>query len=241
MTRAPLSQLDDWVLEDKSQDLRGQTLMDASGDSIGTIEEMIVNTDTEYIDSVVLDTGAEIPVSDLNITDQGVYLIGTTRTEVVEPATDEYVASAGVVETEVVEERAPAQELPERGSDEAVVPIVEEELRVGKRPVERGGIRIHKRVEETPVSEQVTLRDETVDVERRPVDRPASEADVAAVREGAFEVHERDEEAVVDKEARVVEELVVNKDVEERTETVQDTVRRTDVDVDETRDERRGS
>ncbi len=157
-----------------------------------------------------------------------------------EPVTDEYVASPGVAETEVVEERAPAQEIPETRADEAVAPIVDEELRVGKRPVERGGIRIHRRVEEKPVSEQVTLRDETVDVERRPVDRAASEADFAAVQEGTFEVRERDEEAVANKEARVVEELVVNKDVEERTETVQDTLRRTDVDVEQVRDREAG-
>ncbi len=71
MTRAPLSQLDDWVLENKDQDLRGHTLMDENGDRIGIIEEMIVNTDSEYIDSVVLDTGADIPVRDLNITVRG--------------------------------------------------------------------------------------------------------------------------------------------------------------------------
>ena len=118
--------------------------------------------------------------------------------------------------------------------DEARIPVVEEEVRVGTREVESGGTRIVTRVEETPVQEQVTLRDERVEVERRPVDRPVSDADLASIQEGAFEVRERDEEAVVDKQARVVEEVVINKDVEERTETIQDTVRRADVDVEET-------
>ena len=113
------------------------------------------------------------------------------------------------------------------------VPIVEEEIQVGKREVERGGVRVNVDVEEVPVEEQVTVRDETVRVERRPVDREVSGADLDAFQEGAFEVRETDEEAVVGKQARVVEEVVIRKDVEERTETIRDTVRRTDVDVEE--------
>ncbi len=113
------------------------------------------------------------------------------------------------------------------------MPVVEEELRVGKREVESGGARVTTRVEETPVEEQVTVRDETVEVERRVVDRPASGADLAAFQEGTVEVRERYEEPVVEKEARVTGEVGIRKDVDERTETVQDTVRRTDVDVED--------
>ena len=116
---------------------------------------------------------------------------------------------------------------------EMVIPIIEEELRVGKREVEAGGVRVTTRVEEVPVNEQVTLREEHVDVERRPVDRPVSDADVAALQQGTLEVRERSEEAVVEKQARLVEEVVINKEGQERTETIQDTVRRTDVDVEE--------
>ena len=47
--------------------------------------------------------------------------------------------------------------------------MAEEELHVGKRDVNRGRVRIHSHVVEKPVEEQVTLRHETVDVERRPV------------------------------------------------------------------------
>jgi uncharacterized protein (TIGR02271 family) len=116
----------------------------------------------------------------------------------------------------------------------AVVPVVEEELRVGKREVEGGGVRVRTRVVERPVEEAVRLREERVNVERRPVNRPVSEADLNAFREGTFELRERSEEAVVDKKARVVEEVAINKEVGERTETVRDTVRSTDVDVQET-------
>jgi stress response protein YsnF len=71
-----------------------------------------------------------------------------------------------------------------------------------------------------------------VHVERHPVDRPVTDAD-NAFREGTLEVTGRAEEAVVAKTARVVEEVVVGKQVEEHTETVHDTLRRTDVDVQE--------
>ena len=118
-------------------------------------------------------------------------------------------------------------------TEEVAIPVVEEELRVGKREVESGGVRVSTHVEEIPVNEQVTLRDEEVHLERRPVDRPASEADMAAVWNGTFEVREHDEQAVVSKEARIVEEVVIEKEVAQRIETVQDTVRRTEVDVQE--------
>jgi uncharacterized protein (TIGR02271 family) len=116
-------------------------------------------------------------------------------------------------------------------TEDIKVPVVEEELQVGTRQVPRGGVRLYTRVTERPVEETVRLRDETVHVERRPVDRPATEADVAAAKERTVEVTETDEEAVIAKQARVVEEVVVRKDVEEQTETVRDTVRRTEVEV----------
>jgi uncharacterized protein (TIGR02271 family) len=112
------------------------------------------------------------------------------------------------------------------------IPVVEEQMRVGKRSVERGGVRVRSYVTERPVEEQVRLRDETIQVERRPVDRLVSASD-DVFKERSIELTETDEEAVIAKEARVVEEVVVRKDVEERVETVRDTVRRTDVEVEQ--------
>jgi uncharacterized protein (TIGR02271 family) len=121
-----------------------------------------------------------------------------------------------------------------RDVGDEVIPIVEENLRVGKRDVSHGHVRIRSYVVESPVSESVSLREESVHVERRPVDRAVT-GDEALFRERTIEAEERSEEAVVSKEARVKEELVIRKDVEQRTETVQDTVRRTEVDVDDER------
>jgi len=117
---------------------------------------------------------------------------------------------------------------------QAVVPVVEEELHVGKRKVEKGGVRVETHVTETPVEEQVNLHSEHVEVERRPVNRPASQADAAAaMKECSIEVHESAEEAVVAKQARVIEEVVIRKEASDRTQTVRDTVKRTDVEVKE--------
>jgi len=106
-------------------------------------------------------------------------------------------------------------------------------MTVGKRAVQRGGVRVYSRVTEKPVAEQVQLRDEQVSVQRRPVARTLSDADRSAFKDSTIEMTETDEEAIVAKQARVVEEVVVRKDVQDRTETVHDTVRRTDVQVEQ--------
>ncbi|MBJ6124411.1 YsnF/AvaK domain-containing protein [Microvirga sp. BT325] len=129
-----------------------------------------------------------------------------------------------------------------RGSDrDEVIPVAEEELHVGKREVSHGRVRIRSHVTERPVQEQVSLREEHVSVERRPVEgtmRTGSANNGDLFRERSIEMEERSEEAMVSKEARVVEEVVVRKDADRRTETVSDTVRKTEVEVD---DERRSS
>ncbi len=115
----------------------------------------------------------------------------------------------------------------------ATLPVVEEQLQVGKRQVSRGGVRIYRHVTETPVQESVQLREERVTVERTPVDQPASAADMGAIREGVTEIRETGEEPVVAKTARVVEEVRIGKEITERTETISDTVRRADVEVEQ--------
>jgi uncharacterized protein (TIGR02271 family) len=114
---------------------------------------------------------------------------------------------------------------------EKVIPIAEETLDIGKRMVNRGTARIRRYVVESPVEEQVRLRDETVSIERRPV-RDSAAVAPDAFTEKTVEVTETAEEAVVAKKARVKEEVVVKKDATERVETVRDTVRREEVDVD---------
>jgi uncharacterized protein (TIGR02271 family) len=115
---------------------------------------------------------------------------------------------------------------------EQSIPIVEEQLVVGKREVDRGGARVRSYVTEIPVHEQVRLRDERVSVQRRVVDRPVTDAD-DAFRERTIDVTATGEEAVVGKTAHVVEEVIVSKTSGERVQDIDDTVRRTNVEIDE--------
>ncbi|WP_174300355.1 YsnF/AvaK domain-containing protein [Caulobacter sp. S45] len=113
-----------------------------------------------------------------------------------------------------------------------VIPVVEEQLVVGKRQVDRGNVRVRAYTVETPVQESVSLREERVDVERRAVNTQVADID-SLFQERALVLTETSEEVVVGKEARIVEELSVHKEAGQRVETVSDTVRHTEVEVDE--------
>jgi stress response protein YsnF len=134
-----------------------------------------------------------------------------------------YTSGSGITSKETMDTRS--------GNVPSSIPVVEENVQIGKREVETGGVRLRSRIVETPVEENLRLREEHVRVERTPVDRPATDADLQNFQEGEIEITEHAEVPVVNKEARVVEEVNLNKDVEERDETVKETVRKTQVDI----------
>lgn len=114
------------------------------------------------------------------------------------------------------------------------IPIVEEQLRVGKRDTSHGRVRVRAYTVEEPVSETVNLREDRVELERRPVDRAVTDVDTA-FQDRTVEAEEFVEEAVVSKEARVVEEVSLRKTSDTRQETVTDSVRHTEVEIDDER------
>lgn len=117
---------------------------------------------------------------------------------------------------------------------EETVPVIEEKVSIGKRQVLRGGVRLRATVTEKPVEETVRLREETVVVERQPVDRPLTpEEREKAFAEKTIQMAETAEEVVVSKEARVVGEVGLRKTATEHEEKVHATERRTDVEVEE--------
>ena len=101
---------------------------------------------------------------------------------------------------------------------------------MGKREVQRGGVRVYSHVVEQPVTADVTLHEERIAIERRPVDRAATAADFTS-GSAAIELTATGEEAVVGKTSRVVEEVRVGKQGTDRTEAIHDTVRKTEVEV----------
>jgi stress response protein YsnF len=113
------------------------------------------------------------------------------------------------------------------------IPVIEEDFQVGKREVQSGGVRIRSRIIERPVEESLRLREEFVNVERNPVNRPANESDLSTFKEEEIEMKQTAEIPVVKKEARVVEEINLKKDVRERDEVIKDTVKRKDVEVED--------
>jgi stress response protein YsnF len=112
--------------------------------------------------------------------------------------------------------------------EERIIPILREEMRVGRRTVERGGVRVSSHIVQKPVSEQVHLRETHVEIERRAVDRPLR-GDEKGFADDTIEMVEMADEPVVSKQARVVEEVVVRKHVEDRTATISDEVRATEI------------
>ena len=154
---------------------------------------------------------------------------------------DERAASYGTTETTTttttaapVTTAAPrAASMPvATATDGGTIQLSEERLSVGKRAVNRGTTRVRRYVVETPVEEQVSLHSETVQVERHRVTdgRAVTAADFG---ERTIEMTQTSEEAVVGKTARVVEEISLHKEGVDRTETVRDTVRRQEVEIEE--------
>ncbi len=239
------SQQDEFDLVNTGQDCMGWTVVDQAGTPIGMVTEMLIDPDAAMVDSIIVDRKKRIPAGDIALRDGRVVVRGIMHdgelemTENTEPAAT--AASAMTTDAEnqnyaAVQREANARHVSgvtrEANENEVVLPIVEEQLRIGKRAVERGGVNIHPTMEEVPVQETVNLREENVTVERRPVDRAVGNAP-DAFREGTIEITEMSEVPVVSKQVRVVEEVVVGKEITERQETVRDTVKRTEVEVDE--------
>lgn len=120
----------------------------------------------------------------------------------------------------------------ERLQNNTVIPVIEENINVGKRTVETGGVRIIKKMIEQPVEEHVQLREEHVTIERNTVNKPLTNGTLP-FEETTIELTEHAEVPVVKKEARIVEEISIGKDVEQHEETIKDTVRSTEVNIEE--------
>ncbi len=231
------TQQDEYDLANSGQDCIGWTVVDQAGTQVGTVTEMLINSDTEMVDSILIDRRKRIPAADFALRDGRVVVRGIMHDGELEMTESETTTA----ETQTQNYAAVQREADARNvsgvtraasDNEVVLPIVEEQLRIGKRAVERDTVNVSTSVTERPVEETVSLREENVTVERRPVDRTVGNAP-DAFREGTIEVTETAEVPVISKESRVVEEIVIGKEVTERQETISDTIRRTEVDVDE--------
>jgi len=111
---------------------------------------------------------------------------------------------------------------------------VEEEIEVVKKETE-SGVRARTKVTERPVQRTVSLTEESVEVRHREADRELSPEEAeAAFKESTVEVTAVSEEAEVRKAARLIGEVEITKTAEQRRETIRDTVRKTEVETEET-------
>ncbi len=204
MARAPLSQLDDWELDHESQDLRGHRLVDERGALLGTVREMIVDTDAERVDAIVLDDGAEYPVSTFEIRDGTAVLrspAGQAATGEVTaiPLVEEHLrvrkraAQLGEVEVKKrVETEQQTVEVP-LTREEVVVERQEVEPRPAERPIGADGetIRVPIMGEEAVVEKEALVTGEVM-IGKRAVQETRQVQD--AVRRSRVEVESEDEE-----------------------------------------------
>lgn len=122
-------------------------------------------------------------------------------------------------------------------AEERTIPLKEEELKIGKRQVEAGGIRLRKIIRTETINQPIELQREEIVVERVPSNQaPAAEGKFA--NEDIY-IPLRREEPVVQKDARVVEEVHVGKKVEVERHQISEQVRKEEMEVDTTRDPRR--
>ena len=146
------------------------------------------------------------------------------------------IAEASGPRTDAASAAAPAP-APERAAEvveEQRIPLVEEDLRVGKREVVRGRASVHSHMSEAPVHERVELMEEEISIDQRPVNRQLTREEVAQsglLQDRVFQFTSMREEAVVTKQPFVREEVVVVKEVKQRTQEIHDTVRRTEVET----------
>lgn len=230
------SQQDEFDLVNSGQDCMGWTVTDQAGGDIGKVTEMLIESDEMRVDSIMVSGGVRIPAENFALRDGRVVVTGVrdndAHTETQRTAATATTASSYEPMPRGTGARNVAGVTREATEDEVSIPIIEENLVVGKRAVEKGAVNVRTTMTETPVEESVNLREENVTVERHKVDRPVNSA-TDAFQETTFDVTTQAEVPVVSKEARVVEEVVIGKELTEHQETVHETIKRTDVEIDE--------
>ncbi len=239
---------------DRLSDMRGADVYDSAGDKIGAVEEIFYDEQTDQPEWIGIGAGF-FSAKRVLVPVQGASVEGG---EVRVPYSKQQVKDSPDIDGDVISQETEAElyshyglEYSERRSDtglpeggagrtggrtadvdtvrgEGDVTRSEEELRVGKRQVDAGSVRLRKWVETEPVTADVELKREKVRIERESIDEPMSGVEIG---EEQIDVTLRSEEAVVDKQVVGKERIKLQKDVETETKTVKDDVRKERVEV----------
>jgi uncharacterized protein (TIGR02271 family) len=244
----PLNSLSGYKVADGEPDIRGWDVMASDGRRLGRVDDLLVDTQANKVRYVNVEGGPQghvtIPIGYARLErDSKQVLVDRVSDEQFQalpaynrggPVTRDYEeqvgrafnrdASAGT-QGDYYEHDA------FRG-DEVRLTLSEEELSVGKREVAAGEVGVHKYVETEHVHENVQLRHDEVEVERRPITDPlhATGATIGTNEDIRIPLHA--EEAVVEKRVVPTEEIVVRKREVVENEGVDATLRREHAEVD---------
>ena len=188
----------------------GMQLLDAQGNELGTVDRF--EGDTYYVGN------RRVPFSAFERMDGDRLYVGQSGLQHFSGAGMQAGASAGM--TGGTHDEGAAR-----------VPLMEERLNVETRPVEMGEVEVRKDVVSERVDVPVELTRDDVRVRQEKVERPVAEGE-AAFQEGTIRVPVRGEEAVVEKQAVVTGEVLIDRERTTQRENVSDTVRREVVGVD---------
>ena len=239
--------MQDTLTVDRLESMRGIPVLSSDGEKIGGVEEIFVDEQTGKPEWIGLGTGffgtkrVLVPVEGADIRENAI-TVPYAKSQVketpdidadqIDQTTEQRLyAHYGLGYSEQRSDTGLPEGsagMPQASVDEAQVVRSEEELRVGKREVEAGRLRLHKWVETEPVEMDVELRRETVRVEREPIDQPVSGAEIG---EQEVEIALHAEEAVVQKETVAKERISLDTEVETEHQTVTDEVRKERVEI----------
>jgi uncharacterized protein (TIGR02271 family) len=231
----------DYQLAEGEPDVRGWKVFDANCRSLGSIDNLILDTEADEIRYLSVTGDGQkrmVPVGmvDIATTDRQVLLKSNANfdsfpTDTGGPITIERERQYYSTFIPEAETKGMSYQRPEFKHESDHLTLLEERLRIGKRQEKRGEAVARKRVEQHPVEEQVQLRREHVEIERRAINKPLAQTDFASTKGNAFQEGEEihvplmAEEAVVSKEPFVKEEIILRKTADMRTETIRENVR----------------
>jgi uncharacterized protein (TIGR02271 family) len=243
----------DQISMERLQELRGAPVFDASGDKIGSVEEVFLDGQTHEPEWIGLGTGffgtkrVLVPVAGASLSPDAVTVrypkdqvkdAPDVDADYLTPEDEQglysyYGIPYGTSSSDTVlpeGDRDYDRQVDLEDADRQAVTRHEEELRVGTREVEAGRLRLHKWVETEQVEVPVEVKKEKARVYRESVDGEASAHEIG---DDSIEVTLSEEQPVVEKRTVAKERIGIDKTVETEQQTVGDEVRKERVDVDD--------
>lgn len=232
-------------------DPHGRTVYGANNEKIGKIDGALVEEDTGKIRYFIVDVGGWFSSKQVLIPagfaefrgDDEVYINNLTRDYA--ENLEAYDQNRGYRYDDVKsqDQRVFSNEFANTNANHAnqyydaptKLELLEERLIVGKDRYVAGTLALAKRVVSNEQSVNVNLEEEEAFIKRHPVENRPTDREIGADSQ-TISVELAAERANVDKKAYVVEEVEIGKTTHQRQETVSDTVKREELDIQKTGD-----